>query len=203
MTWLRKNKDWLITLAVFLFFAFVLVLYSIFFRGASQEQIPVKPEKDLTFELPADKQSMEGEDQQTGKPSAATSFYLSPSPSELFEKLENLSRLEFKQHTKDLPGLKVMWPAYFFSVRGVEDQQAEILLDASENGFGVTLVTTIDSTRYPEILTLERGKKIWLAAEITGVDPQGTGQFLLDTEYVRFEDYQPPVPSTPAEQTEQ
>jgi hypothetical protein len=45
-------------------------------------------------------------------------------------------------------------------------------------------------------LTLARGAKIWLAAEITGIDPTGTGVFLLSTEYVRFDDYQPPVKHT-------
>ena len=200
VTWLRRNKDWLITLAVFLFFAFILLLYNVLFKNQSREKIPVETQKP-TFELPAD-QSSAADGQPGEKTLETTSFFLSPSPSELFEKLENLSQLEFKQQTKDLPGLKVMWPAYFFSVRGVEDRQAEILLDASENGFGVTLVTTVDTTRYPEILTLERGKKIWLAAEITGVDPQGTGQFYLDTDYMRFDDYQPPVSPEPAAQTE-
>jgi len=202
VNWLKKNKDWLITLAVFLLFAFILLFYNIFLKDRSQEKIEVQSEEHLTFELPAGEGSQANKTQQSGKPSATTSFLLSPSPSELFEKLENLSRLEFKQHTRELPGLKIMWPAYFFSVRSVEDQKAEILLDASESGFGVTLVTTIDTTRYPEILTLERGKKIWLAAEITGVNPQGTGQFRLDTEYVRFDDYQPPVPSKPTAQQE-
>lgn len=202
VNWLKKNKDWLITLAVFLLFAFILLLYNMFFKDRSQEKIQITPEEHHIFELPAGEGSQANEGKQSGKPTGTTSFLLSPSPSELFEKLENLSHLEFKQHTKELPGLKVMWPAYFFSVRSVDALKAEILLDASKSGFGVTLITTIDTTRYPEILTLERGKKIWLAAEITGINPQGTGQFRLDTEYVRFDDYQPPISAKPAAQTE-
>lgn len=189
MNWFRKNRDWLITLAVFLIFILLLTLYSVFRKDKEGEILPPKVEKEATFELPTNEQ-VETADT-ADKKMQTTSFFLRPSAKELLHKLENLNHQEFRKETRELPGLRVMWPAYFFSATPAENGKAEVLLDADKSGFGVTLLTTIDTTRYPQILTLKRGTKLWLAAEITGVDPAGTGQFLLSTEYVRFDDYQP------------
>ena len=76
-------------------------------------------------------------------------------------------------------------------LKKIENGVAEVLFDVSEDGFGALILASIDTTTYPETLQLETGKKIWLAGEITGVDPSGTGQFVISTEYVKFDDYQP------------
>ncbi|MEE4240700.1 MAG: hypothetical protein V2I36_04495 [Desulfopila sp.] len=193
MEWLKKNRDWLITLAVFLCFALALLLYNVFFRDKEgSSPAPLEIREKVTFDRSGGKDSPAGEISDTPNAAESASFFLQPGPEELFGKLENLSRQEFKEETQKLPGLKVMWPAYFFSLQHKNDKTAEIVLDSSEDGFGIILVSEIDIQRYPEILDLQRGEKIWLAAEITGVDPTGTGQFFLTTEFVRFGDYQPP-----------
>ena len=194
MDWLKKNRDWLITLAVFLFFACVLLLYNIFFKD-NEIPIPAPLEirETVTFDLTGEDNSQPAETPDASGPLQSAAFFLQPGPEELFRKLEQLNRLEFKEELKKLPSLKIMWPAYFFSLERKSEQMAEIVLDSSEDGFGVVLISEIDIQRYPEILTLHRGEKIWLAAEIKGVDPSGTGQFILATEYIRFGDYQPPA----------
>lgn len=189
--WLQKNRDWLITLTVFFFFVLLLSLSRFFFQNNNHEDT-LKVEEKATFNIPQQNQSgpTDSEDPPREQPQSTT-FYLRPGPDELLQKLEGLNYQEFKKETKNLPGLRVMWPAYFFSVVTVANNKAEVMLDASEDGFGVILVTEVDIKKYPEILKIKRGKKIWLAAEIAGVDPAGTGQILLTTEYVRFDDYQP------------
>ncbi len=193
MDWLKKNRDWLITLAVFLFFVCALLLYNIFFRESDTTiPAPLEIQEKVTFDLSSEEGALPTESTDPSAPLQSAPFFLQPGPEELIRKLEGLNRQEFKEEVRKLPGLKIMWPAYFFSLQRISEQKAEIVLDSSEDGFGVVLMSEIDIQRYPEILTLQRGEKIWLAAEIKGVDPTGTGQFILATEYVRFGDYQPP-----------
>ncbi len=198
MDWFKKNKDWLITLVVFIGFALLLLLYNAFFKGDEKDTLDLKIEKEAIFRLTENGEEASGTDDDTSEDNQTTAFFLNPGPAELLEKLEGLSYQELEKEMKDLPGLRIMWPAYFFSRGEVNGNMMEVMLDASTDGFGVMLLTEIDTTRYPRILTLERGTKIWLAAEITGVDPAGTGQFALVTEYVQFDDYEPaPKPSAP------
>ncbi len=193
MDWLKDNRDWLITLAVFLFFACVLLLYNIFFKEKEiTTPAPLEIQEKVTFDLSGENSSLSTESPNNSSALQSDAFFLRPGPEELFRTLEQLNRQEFKEEMKKLPGLKIMWPAYFFSLERKSEQKAEIVLDSSEDGFGVVLISDIDIQRYPEILALQQGEKIWLAAEIKGVDPTGTGQFILATEYVRFGDYQPP-----------
>ena len=200
MDWVKKNRDWLIIIGVFGVFGLLILFTGIFFSGGGKKQAeePIIEER-ATIELPTSGQNSEGENINDTELPQTTSFFLHPSPGELLEKLESLNYQEFRKETKELPGLRIMWPAYFFSIVKVEDEKAQVMLDASEDGFGVVLLTDIDIVQYPEILQKKQGEKIWLAAEITGVDPTGTGQFFLKTEYVRFDDYTPkPRPSLPA-----
>lgn len=191
MDWITRNKDWLITLGVFLFFVLLLYFSSLFFTGDKEDPQPVI-EEEATFEVPADQtESWDSNKEEKSQDQQTVSFFLKPSPTELLEKLEGLDYQQFDKETEKLPGLRVMWPAYFFSIKELSGQNAVVVLDVSEDGFGVMLVTEIDLQTYPEILTLKRGQKIWLAAEITGVDPSGTGQFMLTTEFIRFDDYKP------------
>lgn len=192
--WLKRNRDWLITLAVLLIFALTGVLWSLFFSSNAADKTPVVQERAI-FSPGKDQQTEAEGSAENRKPQGTSSFFLHPDPKELLEKLENLSPQEFREEARELPGLKVMWPAFFFSVNAVENGKAEVIFDASEDGFGALIVSRIDAAKYPQVLTLERGKKIWIAGEISGVDPTGTGQFILDAEYVRFDDYQPPKPS--------
>lgn len=200
--WMRKNREWLITVAVFSIFLIILLLYTLFFKNSENHNTqPTKQQ--TTYTIPADQRPESNSSSSDSKALQSSSYLLHPGPDELLEKLEGLSHSEFNQETHKLPGLKVMWPAYFFSIKEIKDNMAEVILDASEDGFGVLLMTEIDTTTYPEIKSLERGAKIWLAGEITGVDPSGTGEIALATEHVRFDDYTPPSSAKAAKQKKQ
>lgn len=144
------------------------------------------------FTLPADRQKSDEQSETAEGSFNSSTFYLHPGPEEILSKLENMSYQEFSKEAKDLPGLKVMWPVYFFSIKEVENNMAEVVFDVNKDGFGALIQTRIDTGKYPEIRNLARGTKIWLAGEISGVDPTGTGQFELSTEHVHFDDYKPP-----------
>lgn len=118
----------------------------------------------------------------------STLFFLKPSPDEVLSLSKESGNDVLPASNQKYTGLKVMWPAYFFQILRQEAGQASLLFDASENGFGVAIKTDIDTSRFPQILTLERGTKIWLAGEIMGVDAAGTGTVYLLTEEVRFAD---------------
>ena len=195
--WFTRNRDWLITLAVFSLLALIGLIWSVFFRdgldGANH-----RIEERAVFIPHAEQQTG---DYQSGKEETSSitqTFFLHPGPEEILAKLEDMSFQELSKEARELPGLKVMWPAYFFSINTVENSTAEVLFDASKDGFGALIQTHIDTRTYPEILNLTRGTKIWLAGEIRGIDPTGTGQFELSTEHVRFDDYHPPVSISPA-----
>jgi hypothetical protein len=199
MNWVKKNRDLVITLAVFIVLVLLLSLYGMFGGGNKHDETLLpRIEEEVKIALPSSSQG-EATAEDTAAPTT-TSFFLHPSATELLGKLENLNYQEFKAETKNLPGLRVMWPAYFFSIMNITTNKAEVMLDASEDGFGVVLLTEIDLEQYPQIRTLERGQKIWIAGEITGVDPTGTGQFFLTAEYIRFDDYSPRARPSQAEE---
>ncbi|MFN2353235.1 MAG: hypothetical protein ABR512_01750 [Desulfopila sp.] len=197
--WMKKNWEWLITIAVFSVFLIILLIYTLFFKGNANDENH-RARQLTSYTIPADQRPETKTSSSDGKALQSSSFLLQPGPAELLQKLEGLSYSEFNQKADELPGLKVMWPVYFFSIKELQGNTAEVILDASEDGFGVLLLTRIDITTYPEILSLERGTKIWLAGEITGVDPSGTGRIMLATEQVRFDDYTPPINSAAANQ---
>ena len=203
MEWLKKNRDWLLTLAVFGVFGLTGLIWSLFFRDdPSDNHIEIVKEK-VIFKVPAEQQNNSTQSQESTEKPQSSTFYLEPGPEELLKKLESMNYQQFKEESAKLPGLKIMWPAYFFSIRKIEKGMAEVLLDVSEDGFGALILTSIDTTTYPETLQLQPGKKIWVAGEITGVDPSGTGQFVISAEYVKFDDYQPSPGSQPVEEKTQ
>ena len=63
-----------------------------------------------------------------------------------------------------------------------------MMLDASEDGFGVIIVAEINLQRYPGIAAAQPGDRIWIAGQIAEVDTHGTGQIVLVSEYVGFAD---------------
>lgn len=197
--WMKRNREWLITVAVFSVFLIILLIYTFFFRSNTKHN-KQQTKQQTAYTIPADQRSESNTRSSGGKTPQSPSFLLHPKPTELLEKLEGLSSTKFNQKADELPGLKVMWPAYFFSAKEIQGNTADVILDASEDGFGVLLLTQIDTTIYPEIMSLERGTKIWLAGEITGVDPSGTGRIVLTTEHVIFDDYTPPISSVVAKQ---
>ena len=84
-----------------------------------------------------------------------------------------------------------MWPGYFFSLTKDETGQSILQLDVDESGFGVILVCRVTLSDYPELAKLEQGRKIWVAGEVTSIDPEGTGSVNIDVEYIRFDESPP------------
>lgn len=190
MDWIKKHKDRVLAASILLFFVLLVAFSSLFFSGKKNEESDTQVADEVTQIDISTPQETAKED--SAKPSPkSTSFFLRPTANELLEQLSDLKYHEFKKEMKELPGLRVMWPAYFFSSEMTDPTHIKLILDTSEDGFGVVLVTEINTGEHPEIVSLEKGQKIWLAAEIIGVDPTGTGQILLATEHIRLGDYDP------------
>lgn len=119
---------------------------------------------------------------------ATTSYFLRPSAEELLTIIREMGQAQLPQQNQKYVGFNVMWPCYFFQVKKTEGSRVTVVFDVSEDGFGATIVSDIDSARFPEILQTERGKKVWLAGEIVGIDPTGTGTVHIISDEIRFED---------------
>ena len=95
--------------------------------------------------------------------------------------------------------LRVLWPAFFFTLEQDEAGQTTLLLDVSEDGFGVQIQSEVDVGAFPQLLELTTGEKMWLGGEILAVDPNGTGTIYIKTEHISFGDEPPltlPEPKT-------
>lgn len=189
-------------LVIILIIVVVLVLFTIGMnmqknygiRKRAEEEARRPPEK---VTLQAERSSTGGKagnenDGQTGGTAAgdsgAATYYLKPSAEELMSLIRESGQTQLPQESQQYSGFRVMWPCYFFQVLKQEGSRATVLLDVSEDGFGATIVTDLDTQRYPEVLGLQRGQKIWLAGEIVGVDGTGTGTIHIISEEVRFEE---------------
>lgn len=192
VTWFKKNKEIVLTLiGVAVFFGFLAFL-GLYFQGnntkkdsAKDEEIKIFKKVDINPQKNEANEERENTDTSKKKPESNT-FFLKPSAGELLDTLEGLTPVEIDEKTQDFPGLKVMWPLYFFQILGKEDLDPHMLLDVSEDGFGVSVLCDVDIVKYPQIETIEAGELLWIAGEIIGVDPEGTGQILIKTEQVRF-----------------
>ena len=115
-----------------------------------------------------------------------STYFLKPSPEELLEQLASMENLNEDVINSKFAHLPVLWPAYFFTLRQTENGRTSVLLDVSEDGFGVVIESEVDLTVYPQLQELASGKKIWIGGEILAVDRAGTGTIYLKTEQLRF-----------------
>ncbi len=122
---------------------------------------------------------------------ASTTYYLKPSPDELLEQLASMENLKAVVVDEKIAQLPVLWPAYFFTIEQSEAGQKSIVLDVSENGFGVVIESEVDPGLFPQLLELKAGQKIWLGGKILAVDPAGTGRIYLTCEQFRIGDEGP------------
>ena len=152
---------------------------------AKEEKITEKPPE--TIELQSERPDMNtaGKTDSHGK---SETFFLKPSPAELMAQLSEMAGLNEDVSRAKYQGLRVMWPVYFFSVMAREGNRVKVLLDVSEDGFGVVVQSELDVTVYPEILSLKSGTRLWLAGEIKAIDPRGTGTIYIRTEHLKFTD---------------
>lgn len=192
ISWYKKNKELLLPLVgVAVFFGFLAFL-GLYFQGSSakkdaakEEEIKIFKKVDITPQKNEANEEIADSDTSQNKPES-NAFFLKPSAAEILDVMEGLTPVELDEKTHDFPGLKVMWPLYFFQIVGIEELDPKILLDVSEDGFGVSVLCDVDMAKYPQIENTEVGELLWIAGEIIGVDPEGTGQILIKTEQIRF-----------------
>jgi len=124
----------------------------------------------------------------------SASFSLKPLPDELLQQLSSLENLNEDVMVAKYTGLRVLWPAYFFTLQATTGSKATLVLDVAEDGFGVVLESDIDPSAYPQLRDLEPGKKLWIGGTILTVDRSGTGTVYLQIEHLKFGD-DPIVPA--------
>lgn len=129
------------------------------------------------------------------------SFALHPTPAEVIAQVRTLAAANLAVPEDKYAGLLVLWPCYFFKIGETKEGLSRVFLDGAEDGFGATLVTSLDLDRYPQVKELARGAKLWLAGEIDGVDAGGTGTIDFRTDLAIFQEEMPesaPPPPPPA-----
>jgi hypothetical protein len=185
--WLREKRE-LIAVVLAMLLILVSIILGLMIRQSNvhetEDSKNVPPER---VRMKVDQQE-EGQSEQQPRKKTTASFFLKPSPDEVLDIIKELGDADLPVANQKYTGLRVMWPVYFFQILSQELNRARVLLDVTEDGFGVTIETEIDTAQFPEILETERGRKIWIAGEIQGVDITGTGRIVMLTEEVRFQE---------------
>lgn len=179
---LKKHKERVTLVGMGIAFLFF-VVGGIYLQKKNRQEKEILPEVvPKTVELKVQKQ---GEDEKriasVGK---VASFFLKPSPDELLAELASMENLNKDVVNAKYSYLRVMWPAYFFILEKTEAGKATVLLDVSEDGFGVIIRSEIETVSHPQLLELAEGEKVWIAGEILAVDLSGTGTIYLETEHI-------------------
>lgn len=156
-------------------------------KHRSEKEQPAVPN---AVELKVGKEKAKGEQDSTSS-QRQESFLLRPSPDELLQQLASMENLNGNVADAKFTGLRVLWPVYYFDNQDAGGGKATLLLDVSEDGFGVLVESEVELSAYPAISTLQVGQKIWIGGEILAVDPSGTGTIFLKTEHLQYNDQQP------------
>lgn len=199
VAWLKKNKEVVTLVAVVVLF---LVLMGIGLKW-QQNNTLMPPEEELVREsvkIKIDFDQSKLADTEGRKLAQTTAFFLKPSPAEVLAEIEKLGSEELPIPQEKFDGLRVLWPAYFFSIQKELPGSVLVVLDVDEDGFGVVIMTHVDPAKFPQIKEIERGTKLWIAGEILAVEPTGTGTIYLRTEYVSFQEEMPDAPPLPEAQ---
>lgn len=160
----------------------------IYLQKSGKEKVKIVEKKPVKVELKVKSPSSSGGSQ--GDAKKTTSFFLRPTPDELLDQLAGMENLQEDVAQKKLQYLRVLWPVYFFSIEKSEAKET-IVLDMSEDGFGVEVQGEVKSADYPELGGIEAGDKLWVAGEIAAVDPSGTGTVYLNIELLDFSEAGP------------
>ena len=177
---LKKHKERVSLLGVVLAFLLFIGGGMYLQKHKNRENEPLLPAFPISVEL---KPQQMTKGQRVTEPTAATTtYFLKPSPDELLEQLASMEYLNEDIIDKKFLNLSVLWPVYFFSLRTTDDGRKTLLLDVSEDGFGVAIQSEVDLQRYPKLKELSSGEKIWIGGQILAVDPAGTGIIYLKTE---------------------
>ena len=184
-----KRKELFILIGMLLAFIILITITSLFFSRQSDKT--EKPKKEPTLvegtvsngKQIAPVKDLLPESEKIG----SEAFFLKPSADEVLSELRNANEM-LQQPPETSPVMKVMWPGYFFSLTEDIAGATILQLDIEESGFGVILFCTVKLADYPEIKELKKGVKIWVAGEITAIDPEGTGTVFINVEYIRFDE---------------
>lgn len=175
------------------------IAFVVFIGGGMYLQKNNKQEKELQpvagpvrVELKTSQPEKEStETQPTTAASTTTTYFLKPSPDELLQELASMENMKADVIDEKITQMPVLWPAYFFTIRETEDGRKTIVLDVSENGFGVVIESEIDLSLYRQLQELKTGQKMWIGGKIMAVDPEGTGRIYLKSEQFRIGDDAP------------
>lgn len=158
-------------------------------RNSHEKEKP-PPVEPIKIELLVE--DKETSDDAKGSAAKTSTFFLEPSPAALLEQLADMENLQEDVAQAKLKHLRVLWSVYFFSIESIEEGLG-LLLDISEDGFGAEVRGTVNSDDYPQLQELLPGDKLWVAGEIVGVDPSGTGTVYLNIEVLDFSEDGPPA----------
>lgn len=198
LNWLKTHRKWLVPTGVATVLISLLFSFTLHLQHRKQEERNGQADVENGYKnaaqtdgqgIPQDKPRQIPDLPATMIPENKISgFSREPSPDELTRKLEIMDDQERKAEEKKFAELRVVWPLYFFKIIKRGQDTATVMLDASEDGFGVIIVTEINLQRYSGIAVAQPGDRIWVAGQIAEVDTHGTGQIVLISEYVGFAD---------------
>ena len=195
---LKKHKERAALVGIGIAFL-IFISGGIYLQKNKREIEPLPAAAAMRVELKTEPQQRQESQSPTKSVAATTSYFLKPSPEELLEQLAAMGNLNAGVVDEKIAKMPVLWPAYFFALQTGEDGRMQLVLDVSEDGFGVVLESAVDLGLYPQLLELARGEKIWIGGKILAVDPAGTGTVYLETEQLRIGGEPPFLQSNPQE----
>ncbi len=186
----HKERTALVTVVVISLFIIGGALVAQKSGPAKKELLPeVSPEK-----IELNVQNQKGENGSSTEAGQRASFLLKPTPEELLQQLTSLENFNEDAIEAKYRGLRVMWPAYFFSLQAIAGSKATLILDVAEDGFGVAIESEVDTALFSQLSEMVPGVKLWIGGEITAIDRSGTGTVYLNTEHLHFGD-DPVIPA--------
>lgn len=188
---IKRNE--LFILLGFLLSVAVLILVTVLFYGNNNgngNNSKKESERILVEGVIAKNGSNGHEQKDERSQTSSQAFFLKPSAEEVLSALREADN-KLEQPPENTPVLKVMWPGHFFSLTKDETGQDFLQLDVDESGFGAILVCRVSLSDYPELKKMEKGRKLWVAGEVTAIDPEGTGTVHITVEYIRFDEGPP------------
>ncbi len=181
---LKKHKERVALIGVGVAFLFFIGGGLYLQKDAKTEREPLPTALPVRVELTTQQNDNGGHRKQAT--TEKTSYFLKPSPEELLEQLASMANMNVAVVDEKIKQLPVLWPAYFFALRKTEGGPTILLLDVSEDGFGVVIESEVDPSVYPELGELAIGEKVWIGGKILAVDRTGVGRIYLSTEELRF-----------------
>ena len=180
----------------------LVVGFLLFIGGGLYLQKDARHEREPLVKVPPTRVELKTQKKEIGKErtnstAANISYFLKPSPEDLLEQLASMENLNADVVDAKYSQLPVLWPAYFFALRKTDGGRNILLLDVSEDGFGVVIESEVDPSLYPELEKLEIGEKMWIGGKILAVDRAGTGTIYISTEELGFGNDAPILSASP------